>query len=62
MSDASDKRLNHLYEELLDKIALSIIPHRPNRLEPRLKKRDQKHYSILHTSRKQWRIDNDIIA
>jgi len=58
MSEAPKKRLNHLYEELLDKIALSVIPSRPNRLEPRLKKRDQKHYSILHTSRLQWRLEN----
>ena len=60
MGDASKKRLGDLYEKLLDKIAGSIIPYRPNRLEPRLKKRDQKHYSILHASRAQWRKDNDI--
>jgi len=58
MSDESSDRLNELYEELLDKIALSVIPSRPNRLEPRLKKRDQKHYSALRTSRLQWRREN----
>lgn len=62
MGDASKSRLSDLYEKLLDKIALSTIPSRPNRFEPRLKKRDQKHYSILHTSRKQWRFENDIDA
>lgn len=62
MGDVSKKRWGDLYEELLDKIALSTIPFRPNRLEPRLKKRDQKHYSILHTSRKQWRIENNVNA
>jgi len=62
MGDTPKKRLSKLYEELLDKIALSIIPFRPNRLEPHLKKRDQKHYSILHTSRKQWRLENAIDA
>ena len=60
MGDVSEKCLSGLYQELLDKIALSTIPSRPNRLEPRLKKRDQKHYSILHTSRKQWRIENNV--
>ncbi|MFH1360377.1 MAG: IS4 family transposase [Candidatus Omnitrophota bacterium] len=60
MSEAPVKKLNFLYEELLDKIAGSIIPYRPNRVEPRLKRRDQKHYSILHTSRAQWRKDNGI--
>ncbi len=58
MSEAPTERVNALYEELLDKIARSIIPFRPNRLEPRLKKRDQKHYSILHTSRLHWRLEN----
>jgi len=60
MSEASDERIEFLYEELLNKIASAIIPYRPNRLEPRLKRRDQKHYSILHTSRAQWRKDNGI--
>ena len=60
MSEASEERLEFLYEELLDKIASAIIPYRPDRVEPRLKRRDQKHYSILHTSRAQWRRDNGI--
>lgn len=58
MSEAAQNRLPYLYEELLDKIAASIIPYRPNRIEPRFKKRDQKHYSILHISREQWRREN----
>lgn len=60
MSEAPVKKLGFLYEQLLDKIAGCIIPYRPNRVEPRLKRRDQKHYSILHTSRAQWRKDNGI--
>lgn len=58
MSEATQRRLSYLYEELLEKIAASIIPYRPNRSEPRFKRRDQKHYSILHTSRAQWRREN----
>ncbi len=58
MSEAAQNRLPYLYEELLDKIAASIISYRPNRIEPRFKKRDQKHYSILHTSRAQWKREN----
>ncbi|MFH1245475.1 MAG: IS4 family transposase [Candidatus Omnitrophota bacterium] len=58
MSEAAQNRLPCLYEDLLAKIAASIIPYRPNRIEPRFKRRDQKHYSILHTSRKQWRREN----
>ena len=60
MSEAPEERLPELYEELLDKIASSIVPYRPNRIEPRMKRRDQKHYSILHSSRAQWRIDNGL--
>lgn len=58
MSEATPRRLPYLYEELLEKIAASIIPYRPDRSEPRFKRRDQKHYSILHTARSQWRREN----
>lgn len=60
MSETPEERLPELYEELLDKIASSIVPYRPNRIEPRMKRRDLKHYSILHTSRAQWRKDNGV--
>jgi hypothetical protein len=60
MSEAPRVRLCHLYEDLLSKIAESIVPYRPYRIEPRAKRRDQKHYSILHTSRAQWRHDNGL--
>lgn len=62
MSEAQEERLVQLYEELLNKIADSIVPYRPNRIEPRLKKRDQKHYGILRIPRAQWRKENDIIS
>ena len=60
MSEAPEERLPDLYEKLLDKIALSIVPCRPNRIEPRMKRRDLKHYPILHSSRAQWRRDNGL--
>ena len=62
MSDAKESKIEMLYEELLEKIASAIIPYRPNRNEPRMKKRDQKHYSILHISRAQWRQEHAIDA
>lgn len=34
-------RLPSLYEDLLEKVSYSKVPYRSNRLEPRLKKRDQ---------------------
>jgi hypothetical protein len=58
MSEAPEERISDLYEQLLEKIASCIVPHRPNRLEPRMKRRDSKHYPILHVSRAQWRNDN----
>lgn len=62
MHDAGESKTEMLYEELLGKIAGAIIPYRPNRNEPRMKRRDQKHYSILHTPRAQWRQDHAIDA
>ena len=60
MSEAPQEKLPDLYEQLLEKIASSTVPYRPNRLEPRMKRRDQKHYPILHTSRAQWRKENAV--
>lgn len=62
MSTAPLWMLPSLYEELLERIASSIVPYRPGRVEPRLKKRDQKHYSILKISRAEWRTLNGIAA
>lgn len=58
MSATPAHRVGSLYEELLEKIALSSVPHRPGRIEPRMKRRDQKHYPILKISRAEWRAIN----
>ena len=62
MSAAPFYMLPSLYADLLERIACSIVPYRPGRVEPRLKKRDQKHYSILKISRAEWRALNGIAA
>ena len=62
MSVSSQNKIECLYEELLDKIAQAIIPYRPNRNEPRMKRRDLKHYPILHTTRAQWRSEYESTA
>jgi hypothetical protein len=59
MSTAPDGQIPLLYEELLEKIADSTVSSRPGRSEPRMKKRDQKHYSILKISRAEWRAINE---
>jgi hypothetical protein len=55
MSAAPSWQLPHLYSELLDHIAHSVVPYRPNRYEPRLKKREDKIYSRLRIPRAEWR-------
>jgi hypothetical protein len=59
MGNTSKNKISFLYEELLDKIAQAIIPDRPNRNEPRMKRRDSKHYSILHTTRAEWKTEQE---
>jgi hypothetical protein len=62
MSTAPAWRLVALYEDLLDAISNSEVPYRPERIEPRMKRRDQKHYPTLKISRKEWRRINGIAA
>lgn len=62
MSVAPFWMLPLLYNDLLERIANSKVAYRPGRMEPRLKKRDQKHYGLLKISRKQWRTINALAA
>ena len=55
MSTAPAWLLPSLYETLLDHIAFSTVPCRPDRMEPRMVKRDIKHYPKLKVSRAEWR-------
>ncbi len=55
MSTAPAWRLRPLYEELLQHIAFSNIPYRPDRNEPRMIKREKKHYPTLKIPRTEWR-------
>lgn len=59
MSAASKQRSIELNQRLLEKIAHSIVFARPGRSEPRMKRRDQKHYHILKISRTEWRKMNE---
>ena len=56
MSTAPAWQLPQLYDELLDHVALSLVPYRPDRAEPRLKKREEKKYSKLKIPRREWRL------
>lgn len=54
MSTAPAWQLAELYRTLLERIAYSTIPDRPNRTEPRMIRRDTKHYPMLKMTRKEW--------
>lgn len=55
MSTAPAWQIPVLYETLLERIASSTVPYRPNRIEPRMIKRETKHYDMLKISRAEWR-------
>jgi len=44
-----------IYYTMLDEIAAHIVPFRPGRNEPRMIRRDRKHYPMLTTTRAKWR-------
>jgi hypothetical protein len=46
-----------LYGQLLDCIATHRVADRPDRIEPRLRKRRPKHYGFLRKTRKQTKLD-----
>jgi hypothetical protein len=49
--------LMNLYQQLLDAIASHRVADRPDRFEPRLRKRRPKHYGFLRKPRKQTKRD-----
>ncbi len=55
MSTAPVRMLPELYDDLLAGIASVKVPWRPGRNEPRMKRRETKHYETLRTTRAQWR-------
>jgi len=55
MSAAPVWQLRSLYEELLHHVGNSDVPYRPDRIEPRMQKREQKRYSKLKIPRSEWK-------
>ena len=47
----------HIYQQLLDCVATHRVADRPDRFEPRLRKRRPKHYGFLRKPRKQTKLD-----
>ena len=58
MSTAPVRELPALYEIMLEDIAAETVPERPGRNEPRMKRREMKHYEALRTTRAEWRQAN----
>ena len=48
-------KLRAIYQAMLDEIAAHTVPFRPGRNEPRMVRRDRKHYPMLTTTRAEWR-------
>lgn len=55
MSTASTWQLPELYDEMLEHISQSSNPFRPNRMEPRLCRRQRRKWDCLKISRSEWR-------
>ncbi len=49
------ERLPRLYRRMLEEIARQTVPDRPGRKEPRMTRREKRHYPTLTTTRVQWR-------
>lgn len=48
-------RLPRIYQAMLTEIASAIVPERPGRIEPRMVRREWKHYPSMKMTRAQWR-------
>lgn len=55
MSNAPSWQLWPLYEQLLQHVAHSVVPYRPDRIEPRMQKREHRHYPKLKMPRSEWK-------
>lgn len=51
-----------LYRTMLRRIGSHLVPARPGRQEPRMIRRERKHYPTLKTTRVQWRAAHGIAA
>ena len=62
MSTAPAWQLPLLYDELLEHVADSLVPYRPGRIEPRMKRREAKKYNKLKIPRWLWRLNHAMAA
>ena len=55
-ADGKPRKQRALLDTLIETIASDLLPHRPGRVEPRVKKRRPKNYHLLTTPRHQMRV------
>jgi len=48
--------LARIYRAMLTEIASAVVPERPGRIEPRMVRRERKHYPSMKMTRAQWRL------
>jgi hypothetical protein len=56
LATSSFWQLPQIYQAMLAEIASAIVPERPGRVEPRMVRREWKHYPSMKITRAQWRL------
>jgi hypothetical protein len=56
LATSSFWQLPQIYQAMLTEIASAIVPERPGRVEPRMVRREWKHYPSMKITRAQWRL------
>jgi len=56
LASSSIWQLPLIYRAMLTEIACAIVPERPGRIEPRMVRREWKHYPSMKITRAQWRL------
>jgi len=56
LASSSFWQLPRIYQAMLTEIASAVVPERPVRVEPRMVRREWKHYPSMKITRAQWRL------
>ena len=58
LASSSFWQLPRIYRAMLTEIASAIVPERPERIEPRMVRRERQHYPYMKMTRNRWRQKN----
>jgi len=56
LASSNSWKLPRIYQAMLTEISCAIVPERPGRAEPRMVRREWKHYPSMKITRAQWRL------